>query len=86
VAGVLMHAFLSRGVRIPEDIRLVGIDDVRYASLLPVPLTTVRQPCSAIGSAAMRAMLERLSHSKAPGREILFDGELIVRQSCGGRL
>lgn len=86
VAGVLMHAFLSRGVRIPEDIRLVGIDDVRYASLLPVPLTTVRQPCPAIGSAAMRAMLERLSHPKSPGREVLFDGELIVRQSCGSRL
>lgn len=86
VAGVLMHAFLSRGVRIPEDIRLVGIDDVRYASLLPVPLTTVRQPCPAIGSAAMRAMLERLNHPKAPGREVLFDGELIIRQSCGSRL
>lgn len=86
VAGVLMHAFLSRGVRIPEDIRLVGIDDVRYASLLPVPLTTVRQPCPAIGQAAMRAMLERLSHPKAPSREVLFDGELIVRQSCGSRL
>ncbi len=86
VAGVLMHAFLSRGVRIPEDIRLVGIDDVRYAALLPVPLTTVRQPCPAIGQAAMRAMLERLSHPKAPGREVLFDGELVVRQSCGSRL
>lgn len=86
VAGVLMHAFLSRGVRIPEDIRLVGIDDVRYAGLLPVPLTTVRQPCPAIGSAAMRAMLERLAHPKAPGREVLFDGELVVRQSCGSRL
>ncbi|MCU1292016.1 MAG: transcriptional regulator, GntR family [Bryobacterales bacterium] len=86
VAGLLMHAFLSRGVRIPEDIRLVGIDDVRYASLLPVPLSTVRQPCPAIGQAAMRAMLDRLSHPKAPSREILFDGELVVRQSCGSFL
>ncbi len=86
VAGILMHAFLSRGVRIPEEIRLVGIDDVRYAGLLPVPLTTVRQPCPAIGQAAMRTMLERLGHPRAPGREVLFDGELVVRQSCGSRL
>lgn len=86
VAGVLMHAFQSRGVQIPGDIRLVGIDDVRYASLLPVPLTTVRQPCPSIGQAAMQAMLERLNHPKAPGREVLFDGELIIRQSCGSRV
>ena len=86
VAGVLMHAFLSRGVRIPQDIRLVGIDDVKYASLLPVPLTTVRQPCPAIGQAAMQAMLGRIASPKAPSREILFDGELVIRRSCGNRL
>ncbi len=86
VAGVLMHAFLSRGVRIPQDIRLVGIDDVKYASLLPVPLTTVRQPCPAIGQAAIQAMLGRIASPKAPSREILFDGELVIRRSCGNRL
>jgi DNA-binding LacI/PurR family transcriptional regulator len=84
VAGQLMHAFLLRGVRVPNDIRIVGIDDVAYASLLPVPLTTVRQPTREIGEAALNAMLDRL---RAPGmrpREILLDGELIVRRSCGG--
>lgn len=60
VAGLLMQLFLSRSIRIPEDIRLVGIDDVSYASLLPVPLTTVRQPVREIGEAALRAMLDRI--------------------------
>ncbi len=83
VAADLMHGFLAQGVRIPEDVRLVGIDDVRYASLLPVPLTTVRQPTHAIGEAALAVMLERIERPKAPARDVLFDGELIVRKSSG---
>ena len=83
LAASLMQAFLSRGMRIPEDVRLVGIDDVSYAKLLPVPLTTVRQPCREIGEAAMRAMLERIKQPRMPSREILLDGELIVRRSSG---
>ena len=86
IAGVLMHAFLSRGMRIPEDVRIVGIDDVRYANLLPVPLTTVRQPCSEIGEAALRTMLERIRTPHLTSREILLDGDLIVRRSCGSSL
>jgi DNA-binding LacI/PurR family transcriptional regulator len=83
VAGTFMHLFLSQGLRIPEDIRLVGIDDVPYAKLLPVPLTTVRQPTRDIGEAAMRVMIERVSQPRTPARELLLDGELIVRKSCG---
>lgn len=83
IAGYLMHTLLSRGVRIPEDVRIVGIDDVNYAALLPVPLTTVHQPCQDIGEAALRVMLDRLDHPKMPAREILLDCELVIRQSCG---
>ncbi|MBV9225359.1 MAG: GntR family transcriptional regulator [Acidobacteriaceae bacterium] len=83
VAGQLMHLFLPRGIRIPEDVRLVGIDDVSYASLLPVPLTTVRQPVREIGEAALRTMLDRLRTPRLPPREVLLDGDLVIRKSCG---
>jgi GntR family transcriptional regulator, arabinose operon transcriptional repressor len=83
VAGQLMHVFLARNIRIPEDVRLVGIDDVSYASLLPVPLTTVRQPTRDIGEAALRTMLDRIRMPHSPPREVLLDGELVVRKSCG---
>ncbi|HEX4771147.1 MAG TPA: substrate-binding domain-containing protein [Bryobacteraceae bacterium] len=83
IAGQMMHVFRARKVRVPEDIRLVGIDDVSYASLLPVPLTTVRQPTQEIGEVAIRAMLERVRQQNLPPRDILLDGELIVRRSCG---
>ncbi|MGI8958928.1 MAG: GntR family transcriptional regulator [Bryobacteraceae bacterium] len=64
VAGHLMHSVIAQHIRIPEDIRIVGIDDVAYASLLPIPLTTVRQPCRAIGEAALSTMLSRIDGPK----------------------
>ena len=83
VAGLLMHALMAAGLRIPRDARIVGIDDVNYASLLPVPLTTVRQPCREIGEAALRLMLERLAHPRMPARDVLLECTLVVRESCG---
>ena len=85
IAGRLMHALQSRGVQVPKDVRIVGIDDVRYAELLPVPLTTVRQPCQEIGEAALRMMLERLDRPKLPARELLLDCTLVIRKSCGAQ-
>jgi DNA-binding LacI/PurR family transcriptional regulator len=83
IAGQVMHALLAQGVRIPQDVRIAGIDDVNYAALLPSPLTTVHQPCREIGEAALRAMLERLDRPKMAARDILLDCSLAIRQSCG---
>lgn len=82
-AGLLMHTLLGLGYRIPQDIRLAGIDDLPAAGLLPVPLTTLRQPSRQIGEAALAAMLERIARPDLPTRDILLQGELIVRKSGG---
>jgi GntR family transcriptional regulator, arabinose operon transcriptional repressor len=82
-AANLMHTLLKLGVRIPEDIRIAGVDDVRYGSLLPIPLTTFHQPCAEIGAAAMSAMLERIHNVHLPARSIRLNGQLVVRRSCG---
>lgn len=55
-----MQGLLARGHQIPRDFKIVGMDDVEYAKLLPVPLTTIHQPCREIGQAAMAAMLDRI--------------------------
>ncbi len=81
-AARLMQTVLALGRRIPEEIQMVGIDDVRYASLLPVPLTTMHQDCNAIGVIAMATMLERLEHPDLPVREILLSTRLVERNSC----
>ncbi len=85
-AGELMHMLIEAGYRIPRDIRIVGIDDVEYASLLPVPLTTVQQPCREIGEAAIAAMLSRIQRPNRLARDILVECRLVVRQSCGASL
>ncbi len=82
-AGHVMHRLLGLGYRIPDDVRIVGVDDVGYANLLPVPLTTVRQPCREIGVVAAEAMLGRVADPGGPVRDIMLDFELVVRVSCG---
>lgn len=84
-AGNLMHTLISLGLRIPEDVRIVGIDDVKYARLLPVPLTTLHQPCRDIGRIAITVMLDRIANPNLPARDILLGCDLIVRKSSGAK-
>ena len=60
-AARLLHTLLALGRAVPGDVRLAGIDDLPYAGLLPVPLTTLRQPTAQIGAAALAAMLDRVA-------------------------
>lgn len=82
-AAKLMVTLDELKLRVPTDVRVAGFDDVKYAAMLRVPLTTVHQPCSAIGQTAFRTMLERLESPKRPVRKIMLSPELIVRRSCG---
>ncbi len=82
-AAQVMRTLLGLGLHIPGEIRIAGIDDVRYAELLPVPLTTLHQPCRDIGATAIATMLDRISNPHLPARSVLLNGSLVVRQSCG---
>jgi GntR family transcriptional regulator, arabinose operon transcriptional repressor len=62
---------------------MVGFDDVKYARLLPVPLTTLHQPRKDIGRVALAAMLDRIANPGLPPRDVLLGCELMVRKSCG---
>jgi len=84
-AANLMQTLLSLQVRIPDDVRIAGVDDVKYAKLLPIPLTTYQQPCAEIGAVSMSAMVERVKNRQLPARSILLNGTLVVRQSCGAK-
>jgi DNA-binding LacI/PurR family transcriptional regulator len=84
-AARLMQTLVSLGVKVPDDVRMVGIDDVSYARFLPTPLTSLRQDCAEIGAVAMETMLERLRQPGHPVRDVLVRCELIVRSSCGAK-
>lgn len=78
----VMDALLERGVRVPDDIAIVGLDDIELAARARVPLTTVRQPTDRIGAAAVDFVLARLAGERPPLRR-LFEPHLVVRESSG---
>jgi len=82
-AAHVMKVLHELKIQVPGRIRMAGIDDVKYATLLPVPLTTIRQPCAEIGATAVETMVQRLQHPDFPGRDIALNFRLIVRQSSG---
>jgi DNA-binding LacI/PurR family transcriptional regulator len=74
-----LRALTAAGARIPEDVSIVGFDDLPVASLVRPELTTVRQDPARIGAAAADAVLERIAG--APGRRTTVPVELLVRAS-----
>ncbi len=85
-AAVLLRSMESEGVRAPHDVRVMGFDDVKYATLVSVPLTTIHQPCRDIAIIAYRTMMERLAEPTLPTRSISLTPRLVVRESCGAYL
>lgn len=82
VAIGLMGALSLRGLRVPEDVSVVGYDDIRLAAYLPVPLTTVHVPKREMGRLAAELLIERLD-STLPLRaeRVRLDASLVVRSS-----
>ncbi|MFJ6633646.1 LacI family DNA-binding transcriptional regulator [Streptomyces sp. NPDC091376] len=86
--GVLQTLY-GAGVRIPEDIALVGYDDIEFASAAAVPLTSVRQPSFRMGRTAAELLIEETDEEAAAGhrhRRIVLQPELVVRESTLARV
>ena len=79
--------FAERGVRCPEEISVVGFNDMPFAGRFQPPLTTIHIPHYEIGKAAAELMLERLQDGESPPRDVRLEPTLIVRGStapCAG--
>ncbi|HZZ45067.1 MAG TPA: GntR family transcriptional regulator [Tepidisphaeraceae bacterium] len=86
MAADLMLVALEMGKRVPEDVRIVGFDDLPQSQYLSSPLTTIRQRSEAIGAAAARMMFDRMENPGRSGVDLLVQFELVVRKSCGAML
>ena len=86
IAALLMKHLISSGKRIPQDIRIVGFDDLPFVSYLPSPLTTVRQPLRSLGDEAVRTMMSRIENPDGPSRDVMVTAEVVIRESCGAKL
>jgi len=80
--GVL-QAFAKAGVRVPEDVAVVGFDDIFPGSLYDPPLTTVHQPMRLLGERACTRLLDRIARPGLRPKVELLPTELVLRSSCG---
>ena len=78
-----MRAIRNSGLRVPDDIAVVGFDDLPIAKLPDHQLTTVRQPVYQFGFQAVEILMDLIENGIKPARRIILDTELIVRNSCG---
>lgn len=79
--GVLQALVMAASIIIPDDIALVGYDDIDFAMAAVVPLTSVRQPSYEIGSTAVQIMLDEAADPDLAPRQVVFQPELVVRRS-----
>jgi LacI family transcriptional regulator len=84
--GVLQALNMMGSVRVPEDIALIGYDDIDFASAAVVPLSSIRQPASLIGYTAVDLLLKEAASSEGfTAEQVVFQPELVVRESTRGR-
>ena len=83
VAMGVLQALMMQGtdVRVPGQIALIGYDDIDFASAAVVPLSSIRQPSALIGRTAVEILLEEAADSSLAPRQVVFQPELVVRES-----
>lgn len=78
----VINALTEHGFRVPEDVAVVGFDDLRLAAFLTPPLTTVRAPTESVGRIAAERLFGLLKKEVSDG-VVLLPTEIIIRRSCG---
>lgn len=81
--GLLQHAVAS-GVRVPDDLAIVGYDDIEFAAAAAVPLTSVRQPRQLLGQTAAELVLDEATNPEHRHQQVVFTPELVARASTLG--
>jgi LacI family transcriptional regulator len=79
--GLLQALFMRGTVRVPDEMALIGYDDIDFASAAVVPFSSIRQPSSLIGATAVQLLLEESGDPDLKPRQVVYQPELVVRAS-----
>jgi LacI family transcriptional regulator len=82
--GLLQALVMQGGIRVPQDIAMIGYDDIAFAAAAAVPLSSIRQPTHLIGQTAVEMLLEEAANPGLAPRQVIFHPELVIRESTGG--
>ena len=77
----MLQGLMRAGVRVPDDVAIVGYDDILFAAAAAVPLTSIRQPRNQLGRRAAELLLDEASNPAHRHQRVVFEPELIVRAS-----
>ena len=80
-----LRALSSHGLRVPEDVSVIGFDDIRFARYTSPALTTIAQPKNALGREATTMLIELLNDPAVPPRKRVLSADLVVRGSTASR-
>lgn len=80
-----IHAAREAGLSVPDDLAVVGFDDLPIANVTDINLTTVHQPVVEFGIIAVTALIDMISHGPKRGEHIYLDTELVIRDTCGAQ-
>ncbi|WEG11844.1 LacI family DNA-binding transcriptional regulator [Pullulanibacillus sp. KACC 23026] len=78
-----MKAAIEKGIDIPNNLAVVGFDNIQFSSIFEPMLTTVAQPFHDMGVQSMKLLLKQINQEEIEHPQIVLDSELIIRQSCG---
>lgn len=78
-----LQALRETGRSVPDDVALVGYDDLPPAQIAEPPLTTIRQPIRRFGIHAMEILMDIIANGSQPPRKVILETELVIRKSCG---
>jgi LacI family transcriptional regulator len=81
-----LRALREAGRRVPDDVALVGFDDMPFTARTDPPLTTVRQPIQRTGQLAAETLMDMIDERSSRPRRIILPTELVIRASCGSAL
>ncbi len=83
VAIGAMKAIYERNLKIPEDISIIGLDNINVSSYLYRPLTTISQPLNEMGEIATRILLDKIGKKNSAIQHVVLQPQLIIRETTG---
>jgi len=81
LAAAAINAAHSLGLRVPEDVCVIGFDNVEASRMTMPAITTIAQPTHQLGQQACSILLDRIQNPDLPNRQLFLNTELVIRES-----
>jgi LacI family transcriptional regulator len=78
-----LRALREAGIKVPDDVALIGFDDMPFATMAQPQLTTIRQPVQRLGYLAAEGLIGLLEGEITPPYQVSLPTQLVIRESCG---